>query len=470
MSRVLHLSSPYDHLISQKFPIHDHPLYSTTDHGQCAGCYEGKELSAEFLECPECDIFFHKECIELSPEVITHSFHPQNGCMCCSLCGEQLMLLVYRCLICDFKLDMSCAKNPPLLEIDQPKVDQHKLHLLMKKVSFTCDACGFEGDRSPYMCLPCNFMYHIRCVYFPDDSQQRSYSLSPRTWSCGCRYVHSDVVACEKIKKTRELENKPSKGDDDDDYPFKIVEDKYIDHFTHEHYLAFHKDGKVSDVSKRCQACKLPVVYIPYFCCCKGCEFYLHEGCANLPRKKRSILHNHPLELDGKSTARTEFHAKHFCCSACGQFHDGFKYSCCDFNLDDVLQSICPSKHQIHEHLLTIKSNDLQICSVCKLWVSPVLSCATCGFHLGFDCAQLPKLERHKYDDHLLSLDFVKDETCEGDYWCEICEKKIGGKTLFYTCNEDYCCSTFHTHCVIGALHSKLKQCFKLLSHEFEVV
>lgn len=44
-------------------------------HGQCARCYEGKELSAEFLECPECDIFFHKECIELSPEV-DHSFFP----------------------------------------------------------------------------------------------------------------------------------------------------------------------------------------------------------------------------------------------------------------------------------------------------------------------------------------------------------------------------------------------------------
>ncbi|KAL0898255.1 hypothetical protein Bca101_082216 [Brassica carinata] len=30
--------------------------------------------------------------------------------------------------------------------------------------------------------------------------------------------------------------------------------------------------------------------------------------------------------------------------------------------------------------------------------------------------------------------------------------------------------STFHTLCVIGALHLKLKQCFKLFSHEFEVL
>ncbi|KAL0669847.1 hypothetical protein Bca4012_032551 [Brassica carinata] len=326
-----------------------------------------KNSLPSFLNVPNAISSSTRNVSSYLQRLITHSFHPQhplwlvkreslpdqNGCMCCSLCGEQLMLLVYRCLICDFKLDMSCAKNPPLLEIDHPKVDQHKLHLL-----------------------------HLCC-------------LRP----------------AKKIKKARELENKPSKGGDDD-YPFKIVEDEYIDHFTHEHYLAFHKDGKVSDVSKRFQACKLPVVYKPYFCCFKGCEFFLHEGCANLPRKKSSILHNHPLELDGKSTARTEFHAKHCCCSACGQFHDGFKYSCCDFNLDVGCASIpLPFKTSIHEHLLTIKSNSLQICSVCKLWASPVLSC---GFHLGFDCAQLPKLARHKYDDHLLSLDFVKDETCEG--------------------------------------------------------
>ncbi|KAL0773586.1 hypothetical protein Bca101_038737 [Brassica carinata] len=237
-----------------------------------------KNSLPSFLNVPNAISSSTRNVSSYLQRLITHSFHPQhplwlvkreslpdqNGCMCCSLCGEQLMLLVYRCLICDFKLDMSCAKNPPLLEIDHPK----------------------------------------------------------------------------------------------------------------------------------------------------GCEFFLHEGCANLPRKKSSILHNHPLELDGKSTARTEFHAKHCCCSACGQFHDGFKYSCCDFNLDVGCASIpLPFKTSIHEHLLTIKSNSLQICSVCKLWASPVLSC---GFHLGFDCAQLPKLARHKYDDHLLSLDFVKDETCEG--------------------------------------------------------
>lgn len=310
----------------------------------------------------------------------THPFHPQHSLWLfkreslphtnldekCCLCGEKLMLLVYCCLICDFKLDLSCAKNPPLLEIDQPKVDQHKLHLLMKNVSFTCDACGVKADRSPYLCLPCNLMFHIRCVYSPHDLRHinshekhpRSYSLVPKFWSCGCG----------NIREARALEDKPN--EDESIYPFKVVElddgEKCILHFTHEHHLVFHKDGKVGDVSKRCEACKLPVLYTPYLCCYMGCEFFLiDESFANLPRKKRAILHNHQLELDGKSTTIMEFHAKNFCCSACGQFHDGFKYSSCGFNLDVGCASISfPFESSIHPHPLTFKSNDAKICEV----------------------------------------------------------------------------------------------------------
>ncbi|KAF3556038.1 hypothetical protein F2Q69_00016184 [Brassica cretica] len=103
-----------------------------------------KNSLPSFLNVPNAISSSTRNVSSYLQRLITHSFHPQhplwlvkreslpdqNGCMCCSLCGEQLMLLVYRCLICDFKLDMSCAKNPPLLEIDHPKVDQHKLHLL----------------------------------------------------------------------------------------------------------------------------------------------------------------------------------------------------------------------------------------------------------------------------------------------------------------------------------------------------
>lgn len=67
MSHVLHKSNP-DELISSahKFPTHDHLLYSTTKHGPCAGCFQEKE---RFYECRECDILFHKECIESATEI-----------------------------------------------------------------------------------------------------------------------------------------------------------------------------------------------------------------------------------------------------------------------------------------------------------------------------------------------------------------------------------------------------------------
>ncbi|WZZ81809.1 hypothetical protein YC2023_102381 [Brassica napus] len=481
MSRVLHKHNPYDPSIARKFPIHHHLLYSASDdHGQCAGCFEEKGHSAKFYECPECDIFFHKECIESAPE-ITHPSHPQHSLYLdkreslpdtnrdrkCCLCGEDLMLLVYRCLICDFKLDLSCAKNPPLLEVDQ---DQHKLHLLKKKVSFTCDACGLEGDRSPYLCLPCNSMFHVRCVNFGHGSP-RICSILPGIWYCGCGSVHSDVVECGKIK---ELEEKLNDGDDDDDDvvigPVCTDVNTIILHFTHDHRLKFHKDGRVDDVNARCNMCKLSVASTPHYACIV-CSFFLHQRCTELPWRKRSILHDHhQLCLEGSnSTPDLEFHQNYFCCNACGHFNDGIKYTCHPgFNLDIGCASITlPFKFDIHPHTLTFVSTSKRKCGVCELWASPVLSCGECDFFLGFDCAQLPVLASHKYDKHALRL--TGDVTRRDDYWCEICEKKVDGNAIFYTCDDSSCCSTFHTHCVIGGLNLDLHFCFMLFGRQYVV-
>lgn len=69
MSHVLHKSNLDEHIsIACKFPTHDHLLYSTTKHGPCAGCFQEKE---RFYECRECDILFHKECIESAAEINT---------------------------------------------------------------------------------------------------------------------------------------------------------------------------------------------------------------------------------------------------------------------------------------------------------------------------------------------------------------------------------------------------------------
>lgn len=69
MSHVLQKSNLHELSIARKFPTHDHILYSTSKHGTCAKCFEQKE---QFYECPECDIFFHKECIESAPKINAH--------------------------------------------------------------------------------------------------------------------------------------------------------------------------------------------------------------------------------------------------------------------------------------------------------------------------------------------------------------------------------------------------------------
>ena len=55
---------------------------------------------------------------------------------------------------------------------------------------------------------------------------------------------------------------------------------------------------------------------------------------------------------------------------------------------------------------------------------------------------------RYKHDKHTLTLSY-RENTSTMTYWCEICERKIVPKELFYMCDE-YCCVTLHTECVLG--------------------
>ena len=74
--------------------------------------------------CNLCDLSFHKDCTESTPE-INYSCHPKHilkrlthvskytNEKCC-LCGNKLYNVFYHCYICNFSVDINCAKNPPL--------------------------------------------------------------------------------------------------------------------------------------------------------------------------------------------------------------------------------------------------------------------------------------------------------------------------------------------------------------------
>ncbi|CAN7076085.1 unnamed protein product [Brassica oleracea var. botrytis] len=204
--------------------LHEHPLIPfnrfvltqckacnllSDDYGYIYGGYRCNELGCE-------EIMFHKECFKPLKE-INHSFHPNllkliiptlplhNSQSHTCFCGYSFKA-GYCCKICDFKLDLKCARrsnffpeayhtshpqhplksrrgqvpdyadknicsacmrNPPPLNIQCLKTHEHQLHLFSRLIDFTCNACGTQGSRSPYLCLPCNFIIHRECIDLP---------------------------------------------------------------------------------------------------------------------------------------------------------------------------------------------------------------------------------------------------------------------------------------------------------------
>jgi len=67
-----------------------------------------------------------------------------------------------------------------------------------------------------------------------------------------------------------------------------------------------------------------------------------------------------------------------------------------------------------------------------------------CNFALGLECATLPLVARHRYDDHLLRLTCSVEAPWEEYYWL-ICEKDRDPKNWFYYCTK--CDFPTHLQC-----------------------
>ncbi|KAG2307723.1 hypothetical protein Bca52824_027471 [Brassica carinata] len=441
--------------------------------------------------CLTCDMTVHKECAESSPEINhpSHQRHPltlfKHGPLLasaddkCRLCGEKLGKLVYHCSICDFSLDLYCARNPLELVVHYPKGHEHIVTLMPRLIRFTCNACGLESDRSPYVCPQCDFMIHEDCIYLPRVISiirhrhriSRTYFLGSGDWTCRvcrrrvdgrygayCCYICPDYAAHSKcatrndVWDGRELEDEPEENDECEE-PFWVVSDGVINHFSHrDHHLRL-EDGltNIHGEHTRCRACVRPVYSNSFYSCMHCDDFVLHETCANLPRKQRYVLHNHQLTLYHDDGIVMDFPSTRgvFLCSACDRLCSGFRYECCNIKLDVRCGSISePFFYECHPHPLFQTSIGSKICVVCKQESVYVLSCMDCDFVLDFKCATLPNRVRYKYDRKPLSLCYDGDKDMTGSYWCEICEGEMDQKVMFYTCESHG--STIHIHCVLG--------------------
>ncbi|CAH8333719.1 unnamed protein product [Eruca vesicaria subsp. sativa] len=479
--------------VIDNFEKHHHKLTlvkERTEINCCAKC--GKAGHGYPYKCEECEVAFHVDCVwhptaevkqQLEIDHSYHSLHPLNlfkgpppdysDGNCC-LCGRKVdEEFFYHCSSCNFTLDMRCVLNPPQQSILDLNSHDHPLTLLPRLDSFTCNACGLKGDRSPYACFHCGFMIHQDCLGLPrvininrhDHRVSRTSVLGEGAMNsvCGvCRkkvdwtrggfsckrcpgyVVHSKCAARKDVWNGKELEGVPEEEEDIE--PYVVIDDNTIRHFSHEeHNLKLHRAGIQYEENKRCNACT-HTIGLQSFYGCMNCNFSLHQNCAECPKRKWHVLHNDRLTL----VINEELHV--FKCDACRRDSNGFMYKHGDTKLDVLCGSVSePFVHPSHPHhpLYYIPTETYGICSGCNSWERHILTCVEgdCGFVLGFGCATLPQVVKHIAYDHPLSLCYG-DKEASGKHWCDICEKETNPKSWFYTCKDHL--ASLHTICVLG--------------------
>jgi hypothetical protein len=159
----------------------------------CLGCE--KPVLGPGYKCStsDCNLLLHQSCVELSPQIQQHPFHPNHTLVLvkpenkkyCNVCGKNCNTYpFYRCSECDFNLDITCAATRP--RINNIDDCQHAFIPFFQKNQFTCKACGEEAkEYSASLCSICQLLIHRKCARFPriisisrhDHSLALTYSL-----------------------------------------------------------------------------------------------------------------------------------------------------------------------------------------------------------------------------------------------------------------------------------------------------
>ncbi|XP_018439292.1 uncharacterized protein LOC108811702 [Raphanus sativus] len=465
-------------------------------------------FGTDYYFCGNCDTNFHKECVE-APLKIKHPYYPRHSLeLCwhdgsdfdhCSCCGRRMGGLIYHCTVYQTYMHPICAMKSIPVIIDQQKIHVHPLTFFPRQNSLICNVCGLiEIKYATYVCLRCNFVAHIDCMYSPHTIKisrhhhRISYVSSLRYGKCHCGVcrqsidgdygaytcnkcgdyyaVHSRCALGKDVWDGEELEGIPEKDDDitQDAPPFWEISKGVIHYFLHDHHHLRLEENILYDENKLCQACVMPVFEEEIYSCTE-CDFILHETCLKAGRRIQHALHPHLLILKAINNGSGEFQ-----CYACRRSCGGFVYQCpteeCKFMLDVRCASISePFDYQGHEHplFLSLDPEKLVRCEVCKYSRRKLLSCIKCDFIVCIECATLPYKTRYKNDKHFLTLSWRGgEERCEN--WCEECEDVVG-RNLFYWCND--CCTILHTACLFSNdPYMKPGQCFEIKGKEVKIL
>ena len=245
-----------------------------------------------------------------------------------------------------------------------------------------------------------------------------------------------------------------------------------IKYFDHPYHLLSLSNRKRDDLIL-CKACQKPCDGQNYICS-EGCDYNLHESCANLPRDVQSLFHPHPLTL----SRRGKSYDKYPICNGCYMSDKGFVYRCnandCNFQLDRECAFMRPVKvkeedeerqeklirtHPYHDHplLLLEKVPDEHFkCIICLKYCSDThltYGCIPCRLflHEG-SCLEtkFPPQLQHFYHSHPLTLSLPQSDR---DIQCKACYS-WGRNVWYYSCKQ---CDNFVMDIACALLPTTIK-------------
>ncbi|OMO55183.1 C1-like protein [Corchorus olitorius] len=480
----------------------------------CRGCR--KLLSGPIYKCLDCYMFFfHKKCSEL-PLQINNPYdraHPlslilrnptahQQNCSC-SLCKIKWNGIVYCCLFCNIELTPEDVSAPSTIIAAG---DETPWTLVSCRISFICDFCGDDGDRTPYISAAGDLILHKDCISMPKAIRIARYphpichvysvQQNQVEDQLDCRICHENVnvrygcycccasdcnyiahVNCATDKDiwdgTVLLEDdiemwKAGLGNESMNMITDVISEvrvgedvmaREIKHAFHDHNLILAFAGEIEDdYICICDGCGL-LIEDDYIYNYQQCNFVLHKSCAELPREKGVPAHKHVLRLTNNDQL--------FWCDACSMYRHGFSYMCDqgvrndiffgkrdnDFEID-VQCSLLPDtlRHPSHQHPLFFSHNFHGLCSGgCSTeWKRLAYRCTKrCEFAIDFDCLVLPHKAWYKYDKHLLTLTY-NDNSDPNQVYCDFCEEERDPKPWFYHCSD--CDNSLHKECALGQI------------------
>ncbi|KAJ0763419.1 putative chromatin regulator PHD family [Helianthus annuus] len=403
----------------------------------CSRCHEEINwFHRYYYSCSTCsDFSIHKFCAELPDRLEdickaghTLGFYLYNNHWWCNICRRlsNPRELLYRCDICDFKVDANCATKALQKNIIHHPSHRHPLVRIPRQILDKCDACGKEHKGIFYHCPTCASSY----------------------------FIHSD---CAFLPKKLQIQHTTN------------------DIYSHIHPLTLAYSFPRTDIESkrypRCRVCHLGFYSSSHLWLykCEKCRYYTHLNCATSPDK---MIKNYD-DVEHPDLLHLPFPDPSYSLLK----HLFFKESGTETHEVSHQHPLILEDSRISYHDPTKRIETL--CNGClrPITSGPVYVCSNeegdehCNFVLHEWCSRLPielkdhprhprhplilhskviETTTHKCDKHPMKLSYFPIENHMGDYFCEICEEEFDPESTFYHCRE--CMQSIHTACAPSIL------------------